>query len=232
MLAYLQTSGLATDRKLRLFACACCRRIPGLFPKGAAEAVLLTAERFADGEATKEGVTAVMRRVACIPEEHAHHRVQGLLWWEVVTGALGPTKKVGRVVSRVNGSVHQAANDRTAVLRAPAGEESRAARESWAVAEAAVARERAHQCRLLRDLFPHQSGTCDPASLPADVRGLAHAAYEERVLPSGELDPARLAILADALEEAGCTEAAILDHLRGAGPHVRGCWPVDLLTGR
>jgi predicted component of type VI protein secretion system len=42
----------------------------------------------------------------------------------------------------------------------------------------------------------------------------------------------RLPILADALEEAGCTDPAILDHCRGPGPHVRGCWVVDLLLGK
>ena len=46
---------------------------------------------------------------------------------------------------------------------------------------------------------------------------LAHAAYEERIMPSGELDPARLAVLSDALEEAGCDNADILDHLRTSG---------------
>jgi hypothetical protein len=38
-------------------------------------------------------------------------------------------------------------------------------------------------------------------------------------------------ILADAMEDAGCTDADILDHLRGPGPHVRGCWVLDLLLG-
>jgi hypothetical protein len=42
----------------------------------------------------------------------------------------------------------------------------------------------------------------------------------------------RLPVLADALEEAGCTNADILDHLRGPGPHARGCWAVDLLLGK
>ena len=42
----------------------------------------------------------------------------------------------------------------------------------------------------------------------------------------------RLPILADALEDAGCTDQAILDHCRGAGPHVRGCWVVDLILGK
>jgi hypothetical protein len=51
-------------------------------------------------------------------------------------------------------------------------------------------------------------------------------------MPSGELDKGRLPILADALEDAGCTNADILDHLRGPGPHVRGCWPVDLILSK
>jgi carbon storage regulator CsrA len=41
----------------------------------------------------------------------------------------------------------------------------------------------------------------------------------------------RLPILGDALEEAGCDDAALLDHCRNAGPHVRGCWVVDLVLG-
>ena len=41
-----------------------------------------------------------------------------------------------------------------------------------------------------------------------------------------------LPILADALEEAGCTDADILEHLRGSGPHLRGCWAVDTLLDK
>jgi hypothetical protein len=51
-------------------------------------------------------------------------------------------------------------------------------------------------------------------------------------MPSGELDPQHLQVLADALEEAGCTNAEVLSHLRGPAVHVRGCFVVDLLTGR
>jgi hypothetical protein len=46
------------------------------------------------------------------------------------------------------------------------------------------------------------------------------------------LDTVRLAVLADALEEAGCADPDLLGHLRGPGPHVRGCWAVDLLLGK
>jgi hypothetical protein len=89
----------------------------------------------------------------------------------------------------------------------------------------------AENCELIRDIFgnPFRPVTVDPAWLTPTVTDLATVAYNERALPSGELDPARLAVLADALEEAGCSSADLLSHLRSTGPHVRGCWAVDLL---
>ena len=70
-----------------------------------------------------------------------------------------------------------------------------------------------------------------PACRTADVRSLAQAAYAERHLPSGHLDAVRLGILADALEEAGAADALVA-HLRSSGPHVRGCWAVDLVLAK
>lgn len=92
-------------------------------------------------------------------------------------------------------------------------------------------------CGLLRDIFAdrgYQEGI-EPSILcwqSGLIPKLAQAAYDEWQLPAGTLDNTRLAILADALEEAGCTDAEILGHLRGPGPHVRGCWPVDLCLGK
>jgi hypothetical protein len=51
-------------------------------------------------------------------------------------------------------------------------------------------------------------------------------------LPEGHLDPARRGLLAGALEDAGCTDAELLGHLRGPGLHVRGCWALDLVLGK
>jgi hypothetical protein len=51
---------------------------------------------------------------------------------------------------------------------------------------------------------------------------LARGIYEDRAYE-------RLPILADALEDAGCTDSDILSHLRGPGPHTRGCWVLDCL---
>jgi hypothetical protein len=91
------------------------------------------------------------------------------------------------------------------------------------------------QCELIRDIFglPHfRPVPLDPAWRTPTVAAVARAAYEERHLPSGHLDPAHLAVLADALEDAGCNQAELLGHLRGPGPHVRGCWALDLILGK
>jgi len=94
--------------------------------------------------------------------------------------------------------------------------------------------ERRAECHLLREVFgnPFRPATISPAWRTPQVVALAQAASEERELPAGTLDQARLAVLADALEEAGCDQADLLAHLRGPGPHVRGCWAVDLLLGK
>ena len=86
---------------------------------------------------------------------------------------------------------------------------------------------------LLREVLgnPFRPVVLDPSCLIAEVRPLAQVAYDERHLPSGHLDVVRLGILADALEEAGAT-GEIVAHLRSPGPHVRGCWAVDLLLGK
>jgi hypothetical protein len=87
---------------------------------------------------------------------------------------------------------------------------------------------------LLRDIIgnPFRPVTLDPSWLSWNgglVPRLAQVAYDERTMPTGTLDLDRLAVLADALEDAGCGDAAILGHLRGPGVHVRGCWVVDLV---
>jgi hypothetical protein len=97
--------------------------------------------------------------------------------------------------------------------------------------------ERRRQVVLLRDIFgnPFRPLGIDPTWLrwnDSAVVRLAQAAYEDRGLPAGTLDNTRLAILADALEEAGCTDAQILTHLRGGGEHYRGCFVIDALMGK
>jgi hypothetical protein len=98
--------------------------------------------------------------------------------------------------------------------------------------------EAAALCRLLRDITGNPFRPLAPMDTAVlawhgrTIPKLAQAVYEERELPSGHLDAARLAILADMLEEAGATDPDLLGHLRSPGPHVRGCAAVDALLGR
>lgn len=67
-----------------------------------------------------------------------------------------------------------------------------------------------------------------------EVIAMADLAYHNRGR-DGTLDAARLAILSDALEEAGCTDGSILEHLRDQQKyiyHVCGCWALDLVLGK
>jgi hypothetical protein len=112
-----------------------------------------------------------------------------------------------------------------------------AARAAWAQPGAGAEAARAVQwelCGVARCVFgsPFRPAAFDLAWRTDDVVRSAAATYDCRLLPSGHLDPARLSVLADALEEAGCADADLLAHLRGPGPHVRGCWAVDLLLGQ
>jgi hypothetical protein len=91
---------------------------------------------------------------------------------------------------------------------------------------------------LLRDILGNPFRPSPPL-LPAvlawndrTISRLAQAIYDERKLPEGTLDNSRLAILADALLDAGCDDEALIQHCRSEGPHVRGCWAVDLILAK
>jgi hypothetical protein len=87
--------------------------------------------------------------------------------------------------------------------------------------------ESAAQSLLFRDIFgnPFCPVTFDPRWRTSDVVDLAQAIYDDKAFE-------RMPILADALMDAGCEEEQIIDHCRGEGPHVRGCWVVDLVLGK
>ena len=83
------------------------------------------------------------------------------------------------------------------------------------------------QADLVRDLVgnPFRPIAVDTRWRTADVIGLARAVYEDRAFE-------RMPLLADALMDAGCDDEQVLGHCRGDGPHVRGCWVVDLVLGK
>ena len=80
---------------------------------------------------------------------------------------------------------------------------------------------------MLRDVLgnPFRPVAVDPAWRTSTVVALARGIYDEKAFD-------RMPILADALQDAGCDNDDVLSHCRGGGPHVRGCWVVDLLLGK
>jgi hypothetical protein len=97
-----------------------------------------------------------------------------------------------------------------------------------------IRRYRTHPAHYLRDVFGFvfHEAPLNPACRTPTVLALAQAAYEDRLIPVGHLHQDRLAVLADALEDAECADADLLGHLRSARPHVRGCWALDLVLGK
>jgi hypothetical protein len=183
----------ATERKLRLFACASCRRIWHLLDERNHRA-LEVAERYADGVATLD---ELLRAALAL-----------------LRGRRGRKGGVRRPVR------HTVDPDGPTFTDA-----------GWRFVWDSEVREHS---QLLRDLVgnPFRPVALDPSLRTAELVAIAQAAYDDRTFPAGTLDPARLAVLADALEDAGCHNAEILGHLRGEGPHLRGCWALDLILGK
>jgi hypothetical protein len=97
----------------------------------------------------------------------------------------------------------------------------------YAVSAGNLKRENEQQVQLILCIFgnPFRPVTFDPSWLTSTVIALAHQMYESR-------DFSAMPILADALQDAGSSNDSILEHCRGSGPHVRGCWVVDLCLSR
>lgn len=226
--------GRPSDRKLRLFAVACCRRVWHLIPVAAAKTAVQVAERYADGTATEEERQAAWSSAYVLAETQRLEGVDDS--WEASdeAAAFAVSAAIGAVALFPADEVAQRADVATSVDGGwlPAG------RRAWAdVGMTSCSDEQIAQTALLRDIIgnPFRPITLSPAVLvwnDAAVVRLAQATYEERHLPEGTLDNGRLAILADALEEAGCQNADILGHCRSGGDHVRGCWVIDALLGK
>jgi hypothetical protein len=201
MLHFLR--GKASERKLRLFAVACCRRISHLLPDAACRAAVEVAERFADEEVTKADLAAVHATVhpglyrdwpAAQAAAAARHASADSLPLNVAYYAFGHTFEAEWKAASLPDQFKP-------ILKA--------------------------LVKLLQDIIgnPFRPAAVDPGWLTPTVTGLAHTIYGGRLFD-------RLPILADALEEAGCDNEDILNHCRSKGEHTRGCWVVDLVLAK
>ncbi len=188
MLEFLQSIGMSSDRKLRLFAVACSRRLWNSIDELGRNAVGV-AERFADGRAGPNELRVA--RLAC------------------------------------QGAGGQAAWYAAATKPAIAARNAARSAQAGAATLRTEAEELLAQANFVGDIFgnPFLPLSVDQAWLTPDVVQLAHAIYADRTFD-------RMPALGDELEKADCTHFAILGHCRGPGPHVRGCWVVDILLSR
>jgi hypothetical protein len=235
-------------RKVRLFEVACCRRIWEFVNDPQSRAIVEITERSADSPIDiREVLTLDYDRLtdncggpdqthamAFMVAGHVGYSFLGLIHdvlWRAddFEDALETCKNALMVVAE---TVEISGKD---VLKLKDSEEFLPAFRRWEAAKAKAFRdclttEQRAQSDLLRDIFgnPFRPVSLNPDWLTwndGTVSKLAQAIYDERRYQD-------LPALADALEEAGCTNADILDHCRRPGEHVRGCWVVDLLLGK
>ena len=199
----------ATDRKLRLFVIACCRRLqdPWPVPEEFGE-FLEWAEQFADGSIGPDELAIIFDELDGYVHDYAPD------WW---TGIAAMIACAVRLPQADPGRVHEGALRVVRYDRFPDEDRSEAENQLFRA-----------QAGFLRDvvgLLPFRPIVFATEWRTSTVLALARQMYESR-------DFSAMPILADALQDAGCENSAVLDHCRDPGPHTRGCWVVDLILGK
>jgi hypothetical protein len=226
MLQHLR--GRASGRKLRLFACACCRRVWHLLIDPRSRQAVAVAEDYAEG---------------LIPEdarEAAHTQARAAR--DALLERKRTRPEAGLSAAHAAAAAAVMAVTDTTYLDHPASD----AFDAFAVASIQVAfavagsrtadglspdplrvQELRSHCQLIRDIAgnPFRVAAFDRTWRTDRVIALGRHIYEDLAFDS-------LPLLGDALEEAGCTDADILHHCREPGEHVRGCWVVDLILSK
>src|SRR5262245_25478569 len=208
-----------SGRKLRLFACNCCYSVWHLLEDQRSRRAVEVAELFADGFATNSEL------------HRARHDAQSVFYRENSSGLRAGCYNSARAAHAAtkqypNYAAWDAAYESGLGLYA-----AEQGADPNLFDEISLNPFRPQHADRLRDVFgplPFHPVVLESSIslLNSDwIRKLAQAIYDDRRFED-------LPILADALEEAGCQDQSILDHLRSPGPHVRGCWPLDLILGR
>jgi hypothetical protein len=232
MLDFLRMSGKASDRKLRLLAVACCRRVQHRLQEETAGQALDVLELFADGLVSrrqlKETLKPLHLRVDDSPKGQTFRATAAA--WAVVfalqDGFFGESEDVWSATAEAALFPNELVQREKQQVSWPPDLEALTRRR-----ELVWGREHRAQSSLVRDVFGPLSFRrmkvkkswlrWDGETVPK----IAQTIYDYRAF---DLMP----LLADALEEAGCSDADILNHCRQPGEHVRGCWLIDLLLGK
>jgi hypothetical protein len=215
MLAALWDCG-ASDRKLRLFVVACCRRVLHLMADPRSRHAVEVAEAFADGSAGDSERGAAMREA----DQAALDAVRVHLENDFAT-----SERFALAANAAPFACGTPGEFATIAVRAILGACWEIARDPES-ALGGLDSERAAECITIRDIFgPFSPATFDPSWRSETAVALARQMYESRnflLMP----------FLGDALADAGCPDGDVLEHCRGPGPHSRGCWVADLVLNR
>jgi hypothetical protein len=229
MLEFLLRSGRVNPRKLQLFGVACVRRLWPQFADERSRTAIEVAERFVEGRAeirelnkASEDVLALQQAVGRVPPGGTR-----IGWWARLTGSWLATLR-GTMRDWFRGYVPL-----YLIWYLRSGPEADFPDIAMLVGMAADFHPDGSelQASILREIVGnpfHPPPAVDPGILAWNsgaVPTLARSVYDDRTF-------GRLPVLADALEDAGCTDAELLGHLRRSGNHVRGCWAVDLLVDK
>ena len=207
--------GRASDRKYRLFSVACCREHQDRLSDERSRYAVGVAERYADGGASEAELVAAERTARAAASE--------LNQWCLVAGTAAEAAS-HRVQPpegpRIGGGMIEWYQDSKYWEAVPVF-----VLQGFSAYEAEPMEH--YLVDLLRDIFgnPFHPVGILPEWCTDTVQTLARQTYAER-------DFSAMPILADALQDAGCDNADILEHCRGLGPHARGCWVVDLVLGK
>lgn len=219
--------GQASDRQLRLFACACMRRIWHLLPVDASRRCVEVTELYADGVVGERDLTDSIHTSMQACEEERHRRqTTGGTWTMAESYALNAVSRVHRRHSwepTIGHSASAWAADEMAKGRSLPARMDRPEAQLDRLRKAETAR----QTSLLRDIVgnPFRPVGFDLAWRTADAVAIARRIYDTQ-------DFGPMPILSDALMDAGCDSKEILAHCRTDEPHVRGCFVVDLVLGK
>jgi hypothetical protein len=198
------------DRKLRLFGCAACRRIWPLIPVPEQRETIEIVEQHADGLVTAKRLAAAYQAAVsaqCSPLLNGKKR-------STIAVAYAHAARAVCLLSDPDYAQYGASfveDVHTATVNDPDD----------------PTKEHIHQKALLLDIFgnPFRPVAFAPEWRTATAVSLARQMYGAREFGA-------MPILADALQDAGCDNDDVLNHCRGSGPHVRGCWVVDLVLGK
>ena len=218
MLEFLRCLSDTSQRKWRLFAAACCRRILCLTGDERVHQVAEVVEWLAEGLPQKKE-RRIARNTALLAAQESTVGSKSNVAWAIYCATAKNAARAAQDCSLY-------------ALQTVGGPSGKAIWPGVTNGSAARAAERTVQCGLLRDIVASPFTTPRPIDAAwllwndSTVRRIAEGIYEERAFE-------RMGVLADALLDAGCNDEVMLAHCRQQGAvHARGCFVLDLLLGK